>query len=333
VTAVSENGWTRVRRRIRTVPVHVALFGFVTLLAPLWLLVGLVIDLYRTLLRKRPAMAMRIFAFGWVYLAVGVYGLFALAGHWVFAGFGLSMAHMRERSYHLQELWARVLFGSFRRIFRLTVTVDGLEQVAPGPILVLMRHASIVDTLLPNVFVTQAAGIRLRYVLKKELLTDPTLDIAGNRLINHFVDREGDSVAEVRAVLALAQGMTASDGVVIYPEGTRFTQARLQRILDGLGDRDSDLAGRSRRLHHVLPPRPGGTAALLGAGADVVVVAHTGLESLATIPDAWTGTIVGSRLRIRFERFSADTVPADRRGKISWLFDRWEEIDAWLSEV
>ena len=328
---VMEAGWVRLRRRVRTVPLHVLMFVLVTALIPLWILVGAVIDLYRTLIRKRPAMALRIFAFGWVYLAVGMYGLVAVFSHWVFAGFGSSMTFMREHAYRLQEFWARSLFGAFRWIFRVDVSVEGLEVVAPGPILVLMRHASIVDTLLPNVFVTRAAGVRLRYVLKKELLSDPTMDIAGNRLINHFVDREGDSTTEVRAVLALADGMTAGDGVIIYPEGTRFTAARRQRILDGLSDRDSDLAVRTRRLRHVLPPRPGGTSALLGAGVDIVVAAHTGLESLATIPDAWTGKIVGSHLRIRFTRFPASDVPGDRRGKVSWLFDRWDEIDAWLT--
>lgn len=330
---LTETGWARLRRRIRTVPVHLALFGAVTVLAPLWAVVGIVIDLHRTLVRKRPAMALRMFAFGWVYLAVGAFCLVTLLGHWIAAGFGDSQAFMRERSYHLQEFWAKSLFGSFRRIFRVDVSVEGLDTVAPGPILVLMRHASIVDTLLPNVLVTQAAGIRLRYVLKKELLSDPTMDIAGNRLINHFVDRSGDAGTEVRAVLALADGMTAGDGVIIYPEGTRFTTARRQRILDGLGDRDSDLAVRTARLRHVLPPRPGGTSALLGTGHDVVVVAHHGLESLATIPDAWSGEIVGAQLRIRFTRFPASTIPVDRRGKVSWLFDRWDEIDAWLDEA
>lgn len=333
VSGSTESGWRRLRRRLRSVPVHLVLFVVVTILSPLWAVVGVVIDLHRTLVRKRPAMALRIFAFGWTYLAVGVVGIVKLFGDWVFAGFGDSKEMMREGSYRLQEFWARTLFGAFRRIFRVDLSIEGLEKVTPGPILVLMRHASIVDTLLPNVIVTGTAGVRLRYVLKKELLADPTLDIAGNRLINHFIDREGDAGTEIRAVMALAGDLTAGEGVLIYPEGTRFTEARRRRILEGLGDRDSDLATRSARLVHVLPPRPGGTSALLGVGLDVVVIAHSGLESLATIPDAWTGKIVGSHLRIKISRFDAAGVPDDRRGKISWLFDRWEEIDGWLDSL
>jgi 1-acyl-sn-glycerol-3-phosphate acyltransferase len=320
----------RLRRRLRTVPTHFLLFALVTILAPVWLVVGLMIDTVRRLVKHRHGMAVRMFAFGWWYLLIEVGGLFALVGHWLAAGFGRDKAKMREGSYRLQEWWAKRLFGAVVRLFRLTVSVEGLDQVPPGPIIVMMRHASIVDTLLPNVFVTGKARIRLRYVLKKELLADPLLDIAGNRLINHFVDRSGDSVAEVKAVVALLDGMTDREGVLIYPEGTRFTEARRDKVLAGLGERDTGLAERARRLRRVLPPRPGGSAGLLESGHDVVIAAHTGLEPLATIPDAWSGRIVGAHLRIRFQRFPGSSIPQTRRGRVDWLFDRWDEVDTWI---
>jgi 1-acyl-sn-glycerol-3-phosphate acyltransferase len=315
---------------VRTVPTHFLLFALVTVLAPVWVIVGGLIDIVRWITGRHHAIAVRIFAFAWWYLFIEVGGLVALVGHWLAAGFGRDKMTMREGSYRLQLWWAKHLFGAVVRIFRLTVTVEGLEQAAPGPIIVMMRHASIIDTLLPNVFVTGRAGIRLRYVLKKELLADPLLDIAGNRLINHFVDRSGDSVAEVRAVTALAEGLTDREGVLIYPEGTRFTAARRDRVIAGLGERDTGLAERARRLRRVLPPRPGGSAGLLEFGHDVVIAAHTGLEPLATIPDAWSGRIVGSHLRIRFQRFDGATIPQTRRGRVDWLFDRWDEVDDWL---
>jgi 1-acyl-sn-glycerol-3-phosphate acyltransferase len=317
-------------RRLRTVPTHLLLFTLVTVLAPGWLLVGGIIDLVRVITGRRHAIAVRLFVFGWWYLLIGVLGLAALAGHWLAAGFGRNHQEMREGSYRLQQWWAKQLFGAVVRICRLTVTVEGLDQVAPGPVIVMMRHASLIDTLLPNVFVTGRAGIRLRYVLKKELLADPLMDIAGNRLINHFVDRSGDSVAEVKAVAALAEGLSAGEGVLIYPEGTRFTAARRGRVIAGLGERDTGLAERARRLRRVLPPRPGGSAGLLEFAHDVVVAAHTGLEPLATIPDAWSGRIVGSQLRIRFQRFDGKAIPQTRRGRVEWLFDRWDEVDDWL---
>ena len=51
--------------------------------------------------------------------------------------------------------------------------------------------------------------VRLRYVLKRELLLDPCLDIVGNRLPNCFVARSGadaqadiDKVADARRATA-----------------------------------------------------------------------------------------------------------------------------------
>ena len=68
--------------------------------------------------------------------------------------------------------------------------VRGDERVTPGPIVLFMNHASVIDTLLPVELVCRRHGMRLRYVLKKELLVDPCLDIVGLRVPNHFLDRE-----------------------------------------------------------------------------------------------------------------------------------------------
>ena len=328
---MEESRGRRLRRRLRTVPTHLVMFLLVTVLAPAWLIVGLLIDVPRWLIRRRPFMALRLFAFGWVYIAVGVCCLAVVGWQWIAAGFGRDRSGMREGAYRLQEWWAGTLFGAVKRILGLTVSVEGLDRLSPGPVIVMMRHASIVDTLLPNVFVTREAGIRLRYVLKRELLADPALDIAGNRLINHFVDRNGEPSVEVAAVLALTEKMTEREGVLIYPEGTRFTESRRLQILERLGERASDLADRTRSLLRVLPPRPGGPTALLGTGHDVVIAAHTGLEPLATIPDAWSGSMVGAHISLRFERFSGAAIPPDRRGRVEWLFDRWAEVDEWVS--
>jgi hypothetical protein len=59
----------------------------------------------------------------------------------------------------------------------------------PYPVIVFLRYASVADTLLPAVFLANPNGLKLRYVLKHELLLDPCLDIVGNRLPNSFVQR------------------------------------------------------------------------------------------------------------------------------------------------
>lgn len=307
------------------------LFAAVTALLPVLLIVAGLADLARRAFGGIPSVAVRLVLFGWVYLATGTLGIGVMFAQWLVPGRGASRRRrLLDGAAWVQEWWARWLFGAVRRLFRLDLEVDGLDTVSPGPVIVMMRHASIIDTLLPNALVTSRAGIRLRYVLKRELLADPALDIGGNRLINHFVDRDGDSRAEVTAVARLADGLSASDGVLIYPEGTRFSEAKRRRILDRAVEDADPLLHRMTALKRVLPPRPGGALTLLRSGHDVVIAAHTGLEPLASIPEAWSGRIIGSKLRVRFWRHDAATVPAGRRERLSWLYDRWEEIDRWL---
>ena len=81
-----------------------------------------------------------------------------------------------------------------QRIFGITIEVEGTDELRDGPIIVFLRHSSVADTLLPAVFIANPNGLKLRYVLKHELLWDPCLDIVGNRLPNSFVRRgSGDS--------------------------------------------------------------------------------------------------------------------------------------------
>lgn len=310
-------------------------FALLTILLVPGLILTSVGDTARWVSRRRPWMATRMLLFAWVYMANQAIWLFALLVTWITGGLGLS-ARSKKRlettSYAIQLAWARNLFVSFRKIFRVGLEVEGDEVATPGPIVLFLRHASIADVLLPNVLVTRRHGIYLRYVLKKELLIDPSLDIAGNRLVNHFVDRGGDTGAEVEQVRALTEDLTETEGVIIYPEGTRFTAAKRQRVIEKLGGRDSALSRRAVSLQNVLPPRPGGPLVLLDAGTDVVVAAHTGLESLAGAKDAWRGDIVGSTLKVSFWRIAAADIPEDRVGRVQFLFDQWDRVDAWIGE-
>ena len=61
-----------------------------------------------------------------------------------------------------------------------------------------------------------------RYVLKRELLADPCLDVVGQRLPNHFLDRQAtDSTPELLALEELVTGIDESTVGIIFPEGTR----------------------------------------------------------------------------------------------------------------
>src|SRR4029079_9777491 len=184
--------------------------------------------------------------------------------------------------------WASRLVDALRLLADLRFDIHGLDQLAPGPVVVCARHGSIADSLLPA-WLLGRVGLRPRYVMKDDLLLDPSLDIVGHRIPNHFVDRLPDDVGEeLAAIEELARGMNERDGAVIFPEGMVVTASRRARAVERLAERDPERADRLRDLRVLAPVRPAGTAALLRGAptADVVIVTHTGLEALARVTDA-----------------------------------------------
>lgn len=319
------------KRRLVTIPRSFVLLVVSTALLPVLISGGVVVDVVRWVVHRRPWMSLRLIAFGWVFLAAEVWGLLRFFGHWVASGFGAREEWLVAKAWPVQTWWARTLFASVCRLFRLTLRVEGVERARPGPIIAMFRHASIVDNLLPAVLLTHGQGLKLRWIIKRELLAVPALDVGGTRLPNYFVDRDSaDPRAEIRRIRALAAGLGADEGVLIYPEGTRFTEARRTRALASLEKRDPDLFEHARRLRNVLPPRIGGPLTLLDSGYDVLMCAHEGLGGFAKIRDIWSGALVGRTINVRFWRFGAAEIPTSRKDRIGWLFDQWSRVDAWI---
>lgn len=326
------------RRRIVTIPVVVLLAALVLGTLPATLTVAVLVDLVRYVRRKTPFAVTRLLLFGAVYLLAEVVGLLALCGAWVGSGFGASRSRLIAWTYAIQSAWVATLFNTVRNLYRVRFEVDddALGPAPGGPVLVLMQHTSLVDTLLPTTFLTRRRGLALRWVLKSELLVDPCLDVAGLRLPNAFVRRDGTDTAQSLArVAALARDLGPRDGVLIYPEGTRFTPSKRRRALDRLATSQPALLPRAERLQRVLPPRLGGPLALMEAApeADLVLFAHHGFEGLATVAAVLSGELVGKTVRLRFWRHARAEVPVDRQERIAWLWSRWEEVDAWVTDA
>ena len=321
-----------IARRVKTIATRVIGLVLVTALFPALLVLALAVDLVRSATRQVPWVATRLLCFLWVYLAAEVVGLLALLGVWVAAGFGRRRAWMAEWTWRFQQVWAGWLFAAVRGLFGLRLEVAGDGLVAPGPVIVLVRHASIVDNLLPSVLVARRARVRLRYVLKRELLADPCLDVAGRRLPNYFVRRGTGEAVELENVRRLAAGMGPEDGVLLYPEGTRFTPERRVAALERIAERDPARAVRMAGVQHLLAPRVGGLLAVLDGApdADVVVMAHQGLDGLRLISDIWSGALVGRRIRVRFTRIPRATIPAGAEERVRWLDDVWADMDTWI---
>jgi hypothetical protein len=68
--------------------------------------------------------------------------------------------------------------------------------------------------------------------------------------------------------------------------------------------------------------------------ADVIFVAHAGLDRLVSAGDIWRHLTVGQMIKAKWWRVPVDQVPRelDHEAQLQWLYDWWERIDAWISD-
>ena len=174
--------------------------------------------------------------------------------------------------------------------------------------------------------------------MKASLQLDPSVDIVGNRLPNVFIKAQltGESIF-TREIERLARGLDANGALVIFPEGGNWTPSRWRRGIRRLEQKGRpDLAERARDMPNLLPPRPGGALAAVSAcpEADVIFVAHAGLDNIITVSDVWGKFPIDQVIRARWWRVPFDKVPreAEHEAQVQWLYDWWERIDTWISE-
>ncbi len=315
----------RVRRAV-TVPAVALGSAALGTTVGLWAPVAGAIDLARSGLRFPRV---RLLSFAWAWTSLETLGALSASALWLTGRSGDARAH-----YALQRWWAARLVDALRVLADLRFDVHGLDQLAPGPVVVCARHVSIADALLPA-WLLGRVGMQPRYILKDDLLLDPSLDIVGHRLPNHFVDRvPDDRGGELTAIEELGRGMGRADGAVIFPEGMVVTDARRARAIDQLRTRDPARAERLAGLRLLAPVRPAGTAALLrGApAADIVFLTHVGLEGLRRVADAPAHVPLRDPVRVEIRRVARRDVPAGAEFA-RWLDDEWCRADATVARA
>lgn len=270
------------------------------------------------------------------YLVHELWGIWAACALWA-RGRGADVpAH-----FALQHAWEAALVQGLGRIYGLRFSSDADSASVPSAAraLVLVRHASVADSLLPGLafgpssplaFDGPRRSLDLRWVLKRELLAVPCLDLVGHRIPTVFVRRGGrDTRTDAEAVARLAVGLGPGEGVLIFPEGTRYTQAKHAALV---------AAGRTP-YRHVLPPRPAGALAMLAAAddaptdappAELVVLAHRGLEGVHRFADLWRGALVDREVRLTLWRTPLAALPSAPDARRAWLEATWARMDAWL---
>lgn len=315
-----------------------AVFGLFVALAglfPIWLVVAIGWD---GAARSWQFPRVRALLFAVFHAFCECAGLLAAFAIWLVSGvwMGRDRAWYLRANFLLQQIWGGALAHAAMELFRIRVQVDQHYAFGERPVLVFIRHSSYADTLLPVLLVSRPHGIRLRYILKHPLLWDPCLDVVGNRLPNHFVrHRSGDTDSELARVAGLIKDLGPREGVLLYPEGTRFTEAKRARLMQQCIQRGDDAHwNRVQRLKHVLPPRFNGALALLQAneGADAVFVAHSGLESALTQSALLSGGLIGASVRVRIWGVPFEEIPGTRQEQTAWLQAQWERVDQFVGE-
>jgi 1-acyl-sn-glycerol-3-phosphate acyltransferase len=293
----------------------------------------LVIDACR-LKWRFPLARLLSFAVCWVWLETS--GVICSALLWI-----TGQSKNLPKHYALQRWWADQLLRALKATCGFSVEVENIDALQPGPVLLFARHASLADSLVSAYVVTTLAQMNPRYVLKRELLADPCLDVVGQRLPNHFLDRQAnDSTPELLALEELVTGIDESTVGIIFPEGTRANKKKRDRALEKIAVVDAERAQRLQGMKHLLPPRPAGAAAMLRGcpSADVVFAWHVGFEGLDTFGGILRG--ISSRMppiRFHLRRVERLAVPltsqVDTNEMTKWLDSEWMRMDHEVDEA
>jgi 1-acyl-sn-glycerol-3-phosphate acyltransferase len=335
-------------RRLILAPLVIVITAGLAVLTPLAALLSAAVNLARRPARHggvRKPRVLRVAGLALVWSAGETAALTAALCLWIAGGLGgrLGTEAYQARHYRVMEAFLDLIYLAAQRACGLRVEVTG-PACPPGaggrPVIVLCRHAGPADSLLLVRHLLTACGRRPRVVMKAALQLDPSVDVVGNRVPNAFIRHMTGAGASgaTGQIRRLAAGLDARSALVIFPEGGNWTPLRWRRAIVRLRRQGhQELSRRAAAMPNVLPPRPAGTLAALAAcpDADVIFVAHTGLDRLVSVRDVWKSLLADLEVRARWWRAPAADVPraASHEAQVAWLYDWWERIDAWITAV
>jgi 1-acyl-sn-glycerol-3-phosphate acyltransferase len=322
-----------IRRPVAIIAVLVACI-LVPVVGPIALIVALVGDLIR---RDRGIRYTRSVLVVALLLLVELGGLIMTAVIWLLAPLGYRMHRERVQNQYryLMRWWGSQLFRVLRICLPLEFDYSQLDPaLLGGNAIVIGRHRSNCDAILPAVIFGSDQKYVL-YTLKEELRWEPNIDIVGQFMSHRFITRSPpDLDAELAPIRELGSRIDANSVAIIFPEGTFFSENRKAKVLRSLERKDPSHAEAARNMNYVLPPRPAGTLALMEGAptADIIVLGHVGYEPYGTIRQVFAHLGHKQRITVRAWRYPRDSVPVSESARIEWLFERWSELDTWITE-
>jgi len=343
----------RLIRRLLLAPLVVVIAAGLVVLTPAVALLSFTFNLIRRWTgRGHRSRLLRVAFLALTWSLGETAALTALLGLWIASGFGgrLDAEPYRARHYAIMGWFLDLIYRQARRACGLSVEVTAPpDAVLAGdrPLIVLSRHAGPGDSLLLVHHLLTVCERRPRVVMKATLQLDPSLDIVANRVPNAFLRRRSPAPAgsaaggrpqtdQIRQIRRLAAGLGGRDALLLFPEGGNWTPLRWRRGIERLRrGGHADLAERAAAMPNLLPPRTGGAFAAIAAcpAADVIFVAHTGLDKLVSVRDVWQSLLADMTVQARWWRVAAADVPraADHDTQTGWLYDWWERLDEWIS--
>ncbi|HSP38001.1 MAG TPA: hypothetical protein VLR26_09625 [Frankiaceae bacterium] len=327
-------------------PVYLVLFVALLVVSVLLLPVLFLIALVASLPMQGNYRAVRLLFFFLTYLVFEIVALLVTFGTWVASGFGWKIRSLRFQLMHYGILRRGfvALVRVARRLFKLEIEIDEaswspLDDGSPGSqnaMIVAARHAGPGESVLLIETLMNRDHLRKPRMVAKDLLQlDPAIDVLFNRIPNRFINpTPGSHGSDVEQEIAsLADGLTDTDALLIFPEGGNFTDRRRAKAIERLrGYGLESMAQRAEGMATVLAPKPGGLYAAHRAApqADMIFVAHTGIEHLSTVGDIWHGLPQDKMLRLRWSFIPAAEIPDDEDEFVDWLYDWWADIDRWI---
>jgi 1-acyl-sn-glycerol-3-phosphate acyltransferase len=341
----------RLIRRLLLAPLVVVIAAGLVVLTPAVALLSVTFNLFRRWTgRGHRSRLLRVVFLALTWSIGETAALTVLLGLWIASGFGgrLDAEPYRTRHYEVMEWFLDLIYRVARRACGLTVEVAAPPDamlVGQRPLIVLSRHAGPGDSLLLVHHLLTVCERRPRVVMKATLQLDPSLDVVANRVPNAFLRRRSPATPggarvggrqQTDQIRRLAAGLGGRDALVLFPEGGNWTPLRWRRGIERLRrSGQADLANRAAAMPNLLPPRTGGAFAAIGAcpTADVIFVAHTGLDRLVSVRDVWQSLLADMTVHARWWRVPAADVPrsADHEIQAAWLYDWWERLDGWIS--
>lgn len=323
------------RRLVSIIAVGIAL-PLAVITAPIWIPLTVAADIVSGHWRFPT---LRLALFGLVYVAHQWVGIARAVE--ISATSRLTRRSSLPTERDVQAWWATSLLQWAHRLLGVDFEPVDLSGLPSGSFILLSRHASMVDAVLPIVLICGHLKRYAHYILKDELLWDPVINIFGRRLGNQFVSRGSATDADLDGIARLAGGALPDSALVIFPEGTYATAGNRRRVLISLrrkvdeGQLESEVVAYAEKLDHLLPPKPGGSLALLAhrPDADVVILGHVGLEDMADLNGFRRRLPLQHQIAVEYRVHRRSELPANPDDHEDWLRGRWIELDQWIDSV